>query len=111
MLLTVMQALGELAVVYPVNGAFYQYMVRFIDPAWYVRTEMLDGKSFTLTNSQGICRRLGLRDQLAHRTAVRAYRCWFHYSILAPRLEYRNLGGCILCRTGHHPDFRRPWLW
>ena len=36
MLLTVMQALGELAVVYPVNGAFYQYMVRFIDPAWYV---------------------------------------------------------------------------
>ena len=35
MLLTVMQALGELAVVYPVNGAFYQYMVRFIDPSWY----------------------------------------------------------------------------
>jgi len=34
MLLTVMQALGELAVVYPVNGAFYQYMVRFIDPSW-----------------------------------------------------------------------------
>lgn len=41
MLLTVMQALGELAVVYPVNGAFYQYMVRFIDPAWYVRQKFL----------------------------------------------------------------------
>jgi hypothetical protein len=38
MLLTVMQALGELAVLYPVNGAFYQYMVRFIDPSWYVPT-------------------------------------------------------------------------
>ncbi|EEP75986.1 conserved hypothetical protein [Uncinocarpus reesii 1704] len=28
------QALGELAVTYPVNGAFYMYSVRFIDPAW-----------------------------------------------------------------------------
>ncbi|KAI4161357.1 MAG: hypothetical protein LQ342_004909 [Letrouitia transgressa] len=27
-------ALGELAVLYPVNGAFYQYSVRFIDEAW-----------------------------------------------------------------------------
>ncbi|KAL8710579.1 MAG: hypothetical protein Q9220_004803 [cf. Caloplaca sp. 1 TL-2023] len=27
-------ALGELAVLYPVNGAFYMYAVRFIDPAW-----------------------------------------------------------------------------
>jgi yeast amino acid transporter len=34
MLLFMMQALGELAVLYPVNGAFYQYMCRFIDPAW-----------------------------------------------------------------------------
>ncbi|KEF61556.1 uncharacterized protein A1O9_03123 [Exophiala aquamarina CBS 119918] len=32
------QALGELAVMYPVNGAFYSYVVRFIDPAWYVNT-------------------------------------------------------------------------
>jgi amino acid transporter len=36
MLLFTVQALGELAVLYPVNGAFYSYMVRFIDPAWYV---------------------------------------------------------------------------
>ncbi|KIW50863.1 hypothetical protein PV05_09645 [Exophiala xenobiotica] len=34
MLLCTVQALGELAVLYPVNGAFYQYGVRFIDPAW-----------------------------------------------------------------------------
>jgi len=34
MLLCTMQALGELAVMYPVNGAFYMYSVRFIDPAW-----------------------------------------------------------------------------
>ncbi|KAI4211712.1 MAG: hypothetical protein LQ351_005486 [Letrouitia transgressa] len=34
MLLCTMQALGELAVLYPVNGAFYQYSVRFIDEAW-----------------------------------------------------------------------------
>lgn len=34
MLFTV-QALGELAVTYPVNGAFFAYFVRFIDPSWY----------------------------------------------------------------------------
>ncbi|OCL02024.1 high-affinity amino acid transporter [Glonium stellatum] len=34
MMLMMMQALGELAVMYPVNGAFYQYIVRFIDPSW-----------------------------------------------------------------------------
>lgn len=35
MMLCVMQALGEMAVLYPVNGAYYIYMARFIDPAWY----------------------------------------------------------------------------
>lgn len=34
MVLFVMQALGELTVMYPVNGAFYNYIVRFVDPAW-----------------------------------------------------------------------------
>lgn len=33
MLLTV-NALGELACMYPVEGAFYDYSVRFIDPSW-----------------------------------------------------------------------------
>lgn len=34
MLLFTCQALAELAVCYPVNGAFYTYIVRFIDPSW-----------------------------------------------------------------------------
>ncbi|KAI1085821.1 amino acid permease [Whalleya microplaca] len=34
MLLFTMQALAELAVLYPVNGAFYTYVVRFVDPSW-----------------------------------------------------------------------------
>lgn len=34
MLLFTIQALGELAVLYPVNGAFYTYFCRFLDPAW-----------------------------------------------------------------------------
>ncbi|KAF2727540.1 amino-acid permease [Polyplosphaeria fusca] len=34
MMMLMMQALAELAVMYPVNGAFYQYIVRFIDPSW-----------------------------------------------------------------------------
>jgi len=33
MLLTV-NALGELAAIYPVEGAFFNYSVRFIDEAW-----------------------------------------------------------------------------
>ncbi|RQM04641.1 hypothetical protein DH86_00004151, partial [Scytalidium sp. 3C] len=34
MLLCTVQALGEMAVMYPVNGAFYTYIVRFVDPSW-----------------------------------------------------------------------------
>jgi amino acid transporter len=34
MMLCTVQALGELAVLYPVNGAFYVYAVRFINPSW-----------------------------------------------------------------------------
>ena len=29
-----MQALAEMAVVYPINGAFTMYIVRFVDPSW-----------------------------------------------------------------------------
>jgi amino acid transporter len=34
MLYCVIQALGELAVVYPVAGSFSAYSSRFLDPAW-----------------------------------------------------------------------------
>ncbi|KAL3422966.1 amino acid permease [Phlyctema vagabunda] len=34
MLLLTVNALGELASIYPVAGSFYDYSVRFIDPAW-----------------------------------------------------------------------------
>ena len=33
-MLFVMQALAELGVMYPVNGAFYSYAVRFMSPSW-----------------------------------------------------------------------------
>jgi len=36
MLLFTVQALGELAVLYPVNGAFFNFISRFIDPSWSV---------------------------------------------------------------------------
>ena len=29
-----MQALAELAVMYPINGAFTMYIVKFMDPSW-----------------------------------------------------------------------------
>lgn len=34
MLLLTVNALGELATLYPVAGAFYNYSIRFIDPGW-----------------------------------------------------------------------------
>lgn len=34
MLLMTNLALAEMAVLYPVNGAFYTYIVRFVDPSW-----------------------------------------------------------------------------
>jgi len=34
MLLFTCQALAEMAVLYPINGAFYTYVVRFVDPSW-----------------------------------------------------------------------------
>jgi hypothetical protein len=36
MLLLTIHALGELAVLYPENGAFFSYCVRFINPSWSV---------------------------------------------------------------------------
>jgi amino acid permease len=41
MLLLTVQALGELAVLYPVNGAFFSYCVRFINPAWLVNLPLV----------------------------------------------------------------------
>jgi amino acid transporter len=34
MLLCTVQSLAEMAVLYPVNGAFFTYVVRFVDPSW-----------------------------------------------------------------------------
>ncbi|KAK5065091.1 hypothetical protein LTR84_000927 [Exophiala bonariae] len=34
MVLCMIMALGELSVMYPENGAFYAYVVRFLDPGW-----------------------------------------------------------------------------
>jgi yeast amino acid transporter len=34
MLLFTTQALAEMAVLFPVNGAFYTYVCRFVDPSW-----------------------------------------------------------------------------
>ena len=34
MMFNVVYALGEMAIMYPVNGSFYKYSTRFIDPSW-----------------------------------------------------------------------------
>lgn len=42
MLFTVVHALGELAVLYPVQGSFNIYGTRFIDPAWVISHKKID---------------------------------------------------------------------
>ena len=34
MLLNTCQAMGEMAIMYPVSGGFYVLVSRFIDPSW-----------------------------------------------------------------------------
>jgi L-asparagine transporter-like permease len=34
MMINVVYALGELAILFPISGGFYTYSVRFIDPSW-----------------------------------------------------------------------------
>ena len=51
-MLMMVQALAELAVMYPVNGAFFTYIVRFLDPSWYVAT-MWSVRAFQVTDSFG----------------------------------------------------------
>ena len=72
MLLFTVQALGELAVLYPVNGAFFSYGCRFIDEAWYepkvYRTYPKD-----MSNNirlQGFRNGLGLRNRMAYRPTL-----------------------------------------
>jgi hypothetical protein len=38
LMLCTMMSLGELAVMYPVNGGYYEYSVRLLDPSWLVTT-------------------------------------------------------------------------
>ena len=84
MLLFTIQALGEMAVLYPVNGAFFSYGVRFIDEAWYV-TIFISCNCCVLAPvisnahaKQGICNGLGLRYWLAHRVTFRDYSGRYH---------------------------------
>ena len=39
MLFTVVHALGELAVLFPIQGSFAVYGTRFLDPAWGYATQ------------------------------------------------------------------------
>lgn len=39
-MLNTVLSLGELAVMYPVNGSYYEYCVRFIDPSWLVTNNL-----------------------------------------------------------------------
>ena len=40
MVLCTVMSLGEMAVLYPVNGAFFEYAFRFLDPAWYAKVSL-----------------------------------------------------------------------
>jgi amino acid permease len=60
-----MQALAELAVLYPVNGAFTMYICRFVDPSW------------------GFACGWQYAHQLADRPSIRGLRRLQHHPLLA----------------------------
>ena len=74
MLLCTVNALGELAVLYPVNGAFYNYAVRFLDPAWYALPVSKMPKNLGANVSKGFRYGLGLCHELAGDSTLRACR-------------------------------------
>jgi len=49
LMLCTMLSLGELAVMYPINGAYYEYTARFCDPSWGFAIGWLYAISWMLT--------------------------------------------------------------
>lgn len=114
MMLMMMQALGELAVMYPVNGAFYSYIVRFLDPSWSVlsRTPIRRMLADQL-NSKGFRLWLAVCHPMADYPALRNHRRWPDHRLLAPGqpFQYRHLDRRLPRHSDCHSVLRRPRLW
>ena len=95
MLLFTVQALGELAVLYPVNGAFFTYGCRFIDEAWYASKTLQNEQEEYNNIIQGLCYGMGLRDRMAYGTAIRNHRCRYHHLFLERRYQHWCLDCCL----------------
>lgn len=113
MLINVTQALGEMAIMFPVSGGFYTLAVRFIDPSWgfaMVSTQSLSDDSSESALTLSPCVGLELRLPMGLRLAARN-RCRFHHNaILDDRSEYRHLDHRLLDRNHPGQRLRHPWL-
>jgi hypothetical protein len=89
MLLVTVQALGELAVLFPVNGAFFTYVVRFVDPSLYVESFFI---RYVIANvgTKWLCNWMGLRNRVAYRSSIRTYSSGYHNPVLEGGHQYRG---------------------
>jgi hypothetical protein len=111
MLYCTIQALGEMAVVFPVAGSFSAYSTRFLDPSWgfamgWVRGRFpLYGKAM-LTN-------LELRPAMVSGSPLGDHRC-FHYDQLLGRAEEIQPCHFCLCVSCCYHQYQHVWcqrLW
>jgi hypothetical protein len=109
------QALGELAVLFPVAGSFSAYSTRFLDPAWgfamgwkYVHQRDDRGGKSNLS-----LQILQLRHPMAGRLTPRDCRRIDYAIVLArgSRHQCRSLGHYLSGRHYLHQFLRRAWIW
>lgn len=83
MLLFTVSALAELAVAYPVNGAFFTHTVKFLDPAWGFAMGWKCVQTFH--SACYFADLVKLRHVLARRVTSRIDCCRYHNRLLESR--------------------------
>lgn len=100
MIYCTVQALGEMAVLFPVAGSFSAYSTRFIDPAWgfamgwVSRLDCWGG--YALTQSVELC------PTMARRLAGRSHCGFHHHQLLGHGSEVRSGHLCRRLSSPHH---------
>lgn len=94
MLFCTCQALGELAVIYPLAGSFSSWATRFLDPSWgFAMGWKCVYSSFTFYNKLKLTTQL--RDAMVGCSAARNHCCVSDYRILGRETYPSHLHHCI----------------
>jgi amino acid transporter len=80
MLYNTIQALGEMAVVFPVAGSFSAYSTRFLDPSWGFAMGWV--REYLPLGTQDILMMAELRDAMVGGSPTGDYCCFHYYQLL-----------------------------